>query len=206
MKPGDQHEAIVPPGEYQLSSSAVGSENQWIIWPQKVEVRAGSGTSLKIDSSMHLDLAPELGNPLWRWAVTPFGNPSQTIQWQSEDERTIILPPGEYQLSSSARGSENQWIVWPQKVQVRAGQQTKLRIDTSLKVNLPPDARNLLWRWEVVRFGRPDPPIQSQPWGPKHSRTPCGGISGADVDQGGRKSMDLLAATNNSAVRATGRS
>jgi hypothetical protein len=141
-----------------------------------------------------------------RWAVTPFGNPSQTIQWQSGDERTIILPPGEYQLSSSARGSENQWIVWPQKVQVRAGQQTKLRIDTSLKVNLPPDARNLLWRWEVVRFGRPDPPIQSQPWGPKHSRTPCGGISGADVGEGGRKSMDLLAATNNSAVRATGRS
>jgi hypothetical protein len=115
----------LPPGEYQVQSSSLGSENEWMVWPQKIQIQPDQQVALRIDSSARLDMPQNLGN-FWRWQLARFGRSDQVVQSQSGDQRNMIVPPGEYQITSSAFGSENQWIVWPQKVQVQSGHQSTL--------------------------------------------------------------------------------
>src|SRR5207248_2534425 len=110
----------LPPGDYQIHSSALGSENSWIEWPQPVRVEPNQATIVRIDNSVRLEIATSLGN-FWRWQLINSGRPDQVVASQSGDQHEMVVPPGEYQLVSSAVGSENQWIIWPQKVEVQAG-------------------------------------------------------------------------------------
>jgi hypothetical protein len=79
-------------------------------------------------------MTPELAKTIWRWRMVSSGKPDQVIQTQDPDHLTEIVPPGEYQIASSALGAEGQWIVWPQKIQVRSGGQAGTKLDSGIRL------------------------------------------------------------------------
>jgi RHS repeat-associated protein len=123
----------LPAGEYQVASSGSGAENQWIVWPQKVQVQSGQQPTFAINSGLRLQLTAPFEHTLWHWRVVAFGHPDQVVEEVNEDHRGMILPPGDYQVASSGSGAENQWIVWPQKVQVKSGEQPTLSINSGIR-------------------------------------------------------------------------
>ncbi|HZP33677.1 MAG TPA: RHS repeat-associated core domain-containing protein [Candidatus Acidoferrales bacterium] len=136
----DHRAAILPPGEYQITSVGQGTIN-WVTWPQKVQVQAGQQASFAMNSSVRLDVPQDLVNTLNHWQVVRFGNPSQVVQELDRDHRTAILPPGDYQITSVGQGTIN-WVTWPQKVQVQAGQGVAVKLDSGIRLVGPGAERN----------------------------------------------------------------
>jgi uncharacterized protein YbdZ (MbtH family) len=155
-----QRITILPAGEYQVASSGMGTERQWVLWPQKIQVRPGQQATFVMDSGLRLDMPQDLGTKLWRWQVVRSGRLDQVVQELEAGQRITILPAGEYQVASSGMGTERQWVLWPQKIQVRPGQQATFVMDSGLRLDMPQDLGTKLWRWEVVRSGRLDQVVQ----------------------------------------------
>jgi RHS repeat-associated protein len=159
---GNHRTVLLPPGQYQIETSAFGSENQWVVWPQKIEVQLGKQAPAQADSSLRLDVPADLAKLIWSWQVVSSARPGQAIQRQHAGHRLVMLPPGEYQIETSALGSENQWVVWPEKIRVEPGKQVPLQVDSSLRLDAPPDLAKTIWSWRVVNSARLDQVIQSQ--------------------------------------------
>jgi hypothetical protein len=113
--------------------------------------------ALTIDSSLRLEIPQQLGTP-WRWEVARSEKPDQVIQWHSGDQRTMIVPPGEYQLSLNQFSSEAQWVRWPKTIEVRDKQQVIANLDSDIQLNVP--GIQALWRWSVPIAGIPDQIVQ----------------------------------------------
>jgi hypothetical protein len=94
----------------------------------------GARAPIQVDSSLRLDVPPDLAKMIWRWRVASSARPDQTIQNQDANHRTVILPPGEYRIASSAFGSEQQWVLWPQKIQVRSSGQVVTQLDSGIRL------------------------------------------------------------------------
>jgi hypothetical protein len=128
------------------------------VWPDKVRVEPGQHTTVKLDSTVLLDMPKEA--PLGRWELVKFGKPDEVIQWQLPSFRTMVVPPGDYQVTILPMGQYSQRLVWPDKVRVQSGQQAMARLDSGVRLEMPKDAP--LARWQLVRFGKPEEVIQWQ--------------------------------------------
>ena len=154
---GDHRGMILPPGEYQLQVRESSDEGDWVTWPQKIQLQPGQQASVTVDSSLQLNIAPALGTP-WRWRVVRPENPGQVIHWRTGDHRSMILPPGQYQLDVSQSSSEGDWVRWPDPIQVQANQQTTTTIDSAIRLSVP--AGQPVLRWSASSTSAPDKVIQ----------------------------------------------
>lgn len=155
---GSQAIMAVAPGDYKLQISELAVEGEWITWPQRLTVRPGTQLKVTVDSSLRLNIPDQLGSP-WRWRVIHANASQDVIEWLSGDHRVAAVPPGEYQVQVSESSLEGNWVTWPEKIQVQSGQQSTMTIDSSLKVEIPPEF-GTPWRWRVVPFGNPDEVVQ----------------------------------------------
>src|SRR5690242_7080543 len=80
-------------------------------------------------SGIQLVLSPQSADLLWQWRVVNADRPDNVIQSQDAKHLAMSLPPSEYRVQTSALGSENQWVAWPQKIQVQPGNQAPIQID-----------------------------------------------------------------------------
>jgi len=148
----------LPPGDYQLTIQPLEQHSQRLVWPDKIRVQPGQHTTVKLDSAVLLDMPKDA--PLARWELVRFGKPDQVIQWQLHSFRTMMIPPGDYQVATLPLEQYSQRLVWPDKVRVQPGQQATVKLDSAVLLDMPKDAP--LARWELVRFGKPDEVIQWQ--------------------------------------------
>jgi hypothetical protein len=149
----------VLPGKYRVQVRESSDQGDWVMWPQLIQVRPAQQTTVAVDSGVQLAIAQALGTP-WRWRVIHPDNPGQVIQWRTGDHRSMVLPPGEYQLQVRESSDEGDWVAWPQKIQVQPGQQAGISIDTGLQLNIS-QALGTPWRWRVIH---PDNPGQVIHW------------------------------------------
>jgi hypothetical protein len=85
-------------------------------------------------------------------------NPSQVIHWRGGDHRSMMLPPGQYQLQIRESSDEGDWVRWPDPMQVQAGQQAIAMIDSAIRLSVP--VAQPVWRWSVSSASAPDKVIQ----------------------------------------------
>ena len=143
---------ILPPGDYQVASTGVGTEYQPVIWPQKIQVQPGQQATFTINSGMRLEMPQESAGRLSHWQVRPFGT-DQVIQELDVNHRTTILPPGNYQVASTGMGTEYQPVTWPQKIQVQPGQQATFTINSGMRLEMPQEIASRLSHWQARAFG-----------------------------------------------------
>ncbi len=148
----------LPPGDYQLAILPMEQYSQRLVWPDKVRVEPGQHTTVKLDSTVLLDMPKDA--PLGRWELVRFGKPNEVIQWQLPSFRTMVIPPGDYQVATLPMEQYSRRLVWPDKVRVEPGQHTTVKLDSAVLLDMANDAP--LARWELVRFGKPDEVIQWQ--------------------------------------------
>jgi len=75
---------------------------------------------------------------------------------------TTTLPhPGEYQMAMQPTQFNSQPVVWPQKIQVQAGQTATFKLDSGVRLDM---AQNMgpLWQWWLVSQSKPDQAVQRQ--------------------------------------------
>src|SRR5437870_11312285 len=81
-----------------------------------------------------------LFRPLWRWQVVRYGTPDQVVQWQDGDQRVMVVPPGEYQVTMQPVYGASERVVWPQNVRIVPGQQVTFRLDSGGRMIVPSGA------------------------------------------------------------------
>ena len=149
---------VLPPGDYQLAIQPLEQHSKRLVWPDKVRVQPGQYTTVKLDSTVLLDMPKDA--PLGRWELVRFGKPDEVVQWQLPSFRTMVIPPGDYQVATLPMDQYSQRLVWPDKVRVQSGQQARATLDSGVRLEMPKDASLALW--QLVRFGKPEEVIQWQ--------------------------------------------
>jgi len=129
----------LPPGEYLVAMQPIEFHSQRAVWPQKIQVQPSQQASFTLGSGVRLEMPQQMG-PLWRWQLVSFGKPEQVVQWQEGDQRVMVVPPGDYQLATQPVEFHSQRVVWPQRIQVQAGQTATFRLDTGVRLVGPPGA------------------------------------------------------------------
>lgn len=154
---GDHRSMILPSGQYQLQIRESSDEGDWVTWPQSIQLQPGEQASVSVDSSLQLNIPPTFGTP-WRWQVVRPDNPSQVIHWRTGDHRSMILPPGQYQVQLRESSEEGDWVRWPDPIEVQPGQQATATIDSAIRLSVR--AAQPVWRWSVSSASAPDRVIQ----------------------------------------------
>jgi hypothetical protein len=154
---GEHRSMLLPPGEYQVQLRDSSDEGDWVAWPQKIQVQSGQQAAFSIDTGLQLNVAQALGTP-WRWRVIHPDNPSQVIHWRTGDHRSMIVPPGPYQIEIRQSSSEGDWVRWPDPVQVQSAQYATATVDSAIRLSIP--AGQPLWRWSISATSAPDKVIQ----------------------------------------------
>ena len=160
---GDQTAMLVPPGEYHVAVQPTQFNSKRLVWQSKVRVGKGEHQTVKLTSGVTLEMPKEAG-PLYAWDVAPADKPEERLQLQRGDHRSMLLPPGEYQVAVQALQFGSGRLVWPTPLTVKEGQFAAAKLGSSVRLDLPKDAQ--LYRWELVRAGKPDKPdkpLQFQP-------------------------------------------
>jgi hypothetical protein len=94
------------------------------------------------------------------WALVRPGQPNQPVQKNEGDDRVMLVPPGEYEVMLQQH-YDSDWLVWPERVRVEAGQQTVVSLsNTGSVVWLEVPEGVALNEWALVRPGQPDRPVQ----------------------------------------------
>jgi hypothetical protein len=86
-----------------------------------------------------LEMAQNMG-PLWQWWLVSLSKPDQAVQRQNGDQRTMVVPPGEYQVAMQPSEYNSQPVVWPQKIQVQVGQQATFKVSSGVRMIGPSGA------------------------------------------------------------------
>ena len=129
----------LPPGEYQVATKPTQFDSLRVLWPQKLEVQTGQPVTLKLDSGVRFDVAPDLG-PLWQWWLVRPEKPDQALQRQNGDQRLMLVPPGEYRVTTQPTQFDSQPVLWPQKIQVKLGQPVTFKASSGVRMIGPPGA------------------------------------------------------------------
>src|SRR5438093_606581 len=104
---------VVPPGEYQVTVQPDYNDRQRVERPERM-------------------------GPLWRGQVVKYGSVDKVVQWQNGDQRTMVVPPGTYQVSTLSLHDALPSLVWPQKVRIEPGQVVTFRLDSGIRMIGPP--------------------------------------------------------------------
>lgn len=155
---GEHRVMLLPPGEYQMAVLPVQYHSELLVWPQTITVRDGQFTSVKLDSAVELDMPAEAG-PLYSWEAVRPDKPDKPLQWHRSSQRTMLLPPGNYQIAVLPVQYHSLRLVWPEKIVVKAGEKTTVQLAGGIELDMPKEA-GPLYSWEAVRPDKPDQPLQ----------------------------------------------
>lgn len=152
--------AALDPGFYQVAIWTVGSASE-LVWPEVVGLAAGDERTITLASGIRLDAA-EGGGPLFRWSVVTADGTKLVKCYEPEvrDSHYMLLPPGEYQVAIHPTSANwmSQWLTWPQRVVVEAGQYETLRLDSGIEIDV---ADETVGGWRIVRADRPEEVVQA---------------------------------------------
>jgi hypothetical protein len=113
---------VLPAGEYQIETSAFGSENQWVAWPQKLQVRSPGQAVSKLDSGIRLAGAGAGDSSQFRL----LDRNGATIQ--SWSGRTLEpFPPGTYVVQARPN-PDAQWKQIASDLEVRPGSLAQVNV------------------------------------------------------------------------------
>jgi hypothetical protein len=141
---GTQGSLLIPPGDYQVMTEQSIYEGQPVVWPQKMHVAPGQQLSVKLDSTVHLEVPQEVAQ--LRWHLVQPGKPKQVVQWQNGTQGSLLIPPGDYQVMTEQSLYEGQPIVWPQKIGAKSGQRTAVKLDSGIRIVHGTSSGGLLYR------------------------------------------------------------
>ncbi len=185
---GWQPVMLVPPGEYQVAVTVLGTseKDQRFLWPTVVKIAQDEHVVLNLDSGIILE-APRWAGPLWRWdrvpdakgkgtttvgvgpvfrwEVTPASKSDEIVRWHYGTSPVMLLPPGEYRVAIKPTYLENRRLLWPQVLKVEAGAATVLSLDSGLRVELPSQASEG-YRWYAANAHKPGEVLMLQD--PRH--------------------------------------
>src|SRR5438094_6584104 len=83
---------------------------------------------------------------LWRWQVVRYGTPDQVVQWQDGDQRVMVVPPGEYQVTMQPVYGASERVVWPRSEGHTSGLQLPYELVCRLRLEMQ-QGMGPLWRW-----------------------------------------------------------
>ena len=157
---GDQRVMLVPAGEYQVTTLPTQFASQPVLWPQKIQVQSGEPVTIKLDSGARLDVAQDLG-PLFQWWLVHPEKTDEAVQRQNGDQRVMLVPAGEYQVTTLPTQFASQPVLWPQKIQVQSGEPVAIKLDSGVRLDIAKDL-GPLFQWWLVRPEKPDQAVQRQ--------------------------------------------
>jgi hypothetical protein len=131
----DRRTMLLPPGEYRVAVQPVQYNSDRLVWPGAVTVKEGQFAVAKLASSVRLEL-PE-GAQLYRWEVVRANQPDERLQWQSGNQRVMLVPPGEYRVAVQPAEYHAARLVWPAKVQVAEGKQAMVSMASGIQIAGP---------------------------------------------------------------------
>lgn len=154
----------VAPGNYQVTLQPEQHFSGQVIWPQTIRVKRNQQAVVAVQSGINLQV-PE-NTQLWRWQIVRAGAPDEVVQWTTSQLRTLLVPPGEYQLTLHQDQHFTGRIVWPTPVRVEKDQTAVAALQSGVKITVRAKAK--IWRWQIVRAGAADEVVQ---WTTSGART-----------------------------------
>jgi hypothetical protein len=143
----------VPPGTYQLAVLPDEHQAGRAVWPEPIRVKRGQRVAVKL-GGIALDVPANA--PLWRWQIVKAGAPEEVAQWTTSAQRTLLVPPGEYQLTTQETEHDHGRVVWPETIRV-GHDVAAAALRSGVALELPHGVS--LWKWELVRPDAPDEPV-----------------------------------------------
>jgi hypothetical protein len=157
---GERRTMAVPPGRYQVTAYPIQYASDYLVWPEAVTVTAGQHSAIRMDSTLQLDW-PEGSGRLYSWSVAPVDKPQARLQWHYGDKRLMMLPPGSYRVTVYPIQYASDYLVWPEPVTVEAGKRAAIRMDSTVKLDVPAEF-GPLYSWSVAAVAQPQQRIQWQ--------------------------------------------
>jgi hypothetical protein len=136
---GNERRMLVPPGKYQIAVEPIQFGSERLVWPKEIEVKQDQQEAFRLNSGIRIDLPKDSGR-LHRWEAVVVGKPDQVVQWHGDKQRTMLLPPGEYQVAIQPTQFTSERLVWPKKVQVEEGF-AGLELDSGIRLISPADTK-----------------------------------------------------------------
>jgi hypothetical protein len=160
----------VPPGNYQVAIQQNQHFSGRVVWPQTIRIKRNQQEVVSVQSGISLQV-PE-NTRLWRWQIVTAGSPEEVVQWTTSPTgsssilQTLLIPPGEYQVTIQPDQHFSGRVVWPTPVRVENDQPAVAALQSGVKLTVRAKAK--IWRWQVVRAGAPDEIVQ---WTTSSART-----------------------------------
>jgi len=127
----------------QAMNEKLASIKSGATWPEPPEIGQlevlEQQTLAQLQKGVRLEMAQNMG-PLWQWWLVSLSKPDQAVQRQNGDQRTMVVPPGEYQVAMQPTEYNSQPVVWPQKIQVQVGQQATFKVSSGVRMIGPSGA------------------------------------------------------------------
>lgn len=153
LKEGDAalRTVVVPPGKYRLQIRPAWIHCQTVTWPDVIEVKPGTVSTVVADSGVRLALPME-ENDSYGWGVVSADEEAASIQWFKEGDaatRIALLPPGKYRLQTRPTWLNCETITWPEPFEVTAGAFTPITIGSGVKLTTPKQMDEM-YGWGLV--------------------------------------------------------
>jgi hypothetical protein len=103
---------LIPPGDYQLIIQQDQYFSGRLVWPTPVHVEKDQPAVADLQSGVKLSVRAK--SKIWRWQVVQAGAPDEVVQWTTSAARTLLVPPGEYQIIVQPDQYKPGTVVWPQ--------------------------------------------------------------------------------------------
>ena len=149
---GSMSTMLLPPGDYHVAVRPTSSEHTsgWLNWLPKISVQAGEYSRVRLGSGVQLSLG-DMQICSWSAKRIDDGQPTTQMQSQYGALRSMLLPPGEYQLSFRQLNSEHRGgtVTWPEPVSVSPDRWSEVSLSGGIQLELPNDA-TFAGSWEVV--------------------------------------------------------
>jgi hypothetical protein len=148
---------LVPSGRYDVYWKQ-GGQSTPVLLASRVNVEPDQLTTVTVESGIRLEVSKELKS-LYSWEVIKAGQPKEVVQRQSGTTLESRVPPGDYQVAFQPYHMGSGQVVWPERVRAEPGQWTPVKVDSGIKLVLPPEVA-AVYAWSVVRAGQQDRVVQ----------------------------------------------
>ena len=137
----------VAPGTYRVAVRQSADETP-VLFPDRVTVSAGGTATVDVGSRLRPDVAPWVSRVPDEWRIV-HADSRKLVKVVRARWGAQIVPPGRYRVEILASRDTGLWVVWPEAVAVRRGQESVLPLRSGLRAEADPD-----WpvpkRWEVL--------------------------------------------------------
>ena len=83
-----------------------------VVWPTPMRVEETQQAIAALQSGVQLSVPAQA--KIWRWKIVKAQGSQEVVQWTTSDARTLLVPPGEYQIVVQPEQHKEATVVWPQ--------------------------------------------------------------------------------------------